>query len=67
MNRLKFYREKRNLSQEDLAKKSGVSRVTISKLENAKIPVSKTNTLTKIADALGETVPTIFFCAGCLT
>lgn len=61
MNRLKFYREKRKLSQEDLAEKSGVSRVTISNLENDKIPVSKTDTLTKIADALGETVPTIFF------
>lgn len=61
MNRLKFYREKRKLSQEDLAEKSGVSRVTISNLENDKILVSKTDTLTKIADALGETVPTIFF------
>lgn len=61
MNRLKFYREKRSLSQEDLAEKSGVSRVTISNLENDKTPVSKTDTLTKIADALGETVPTIFF------
>lgn len=61
MNRLKFYREKRSLSQEDLAEKSGVSRITISNLENDKIHVSKTDTLTKIADALGETVPTIFF------
>lgn len=63
MNRLKEIRESLKMSQEDLCKKSGVSRTTISNLENDKVTVSKTDTLTKIADALGETVSAVFFCA----
>ena len=61
MNRLKLYREKHGMSQEELSEKSGISRVTISKLESGRMSVSKTTTLVQIADALGETVTEIFF------
>lgn len=62
-NRLKKIREEKGLSQTQLAAKSGVSRVTINLIENGKVNVAKTDTLTKIADALGMTVSTVFFCA----
>lgn len=61
-NRLKYFREQKELSQTELSEKSGVSRVTINQLENGKLQVSKTDTLTKIADALGKTVSEVFFC-----
>lgn len=61
MNRLKQFRKEHGLSQEELAEKSGVSRVTISKLESGELSVSKTTTLIQIADALGESVTAIFF------
>ena len=63
MNRLREIRESLKMSQEELSEKSGVSRTTISNLENDKVTVSKTDTLTKIADALNETVTAVFFCA----
>lgn len=61
-NRLKFFREEKKLSQSQLSEKSGVSRVTINQLENGKLSVCKTDTLTKIADALCKTVSEVFFC-----
>lgn len=61
-NRLRVFREKNELSQTELSEKSGVSRVTINQLENGKLQVCKTDTLTKIADALGKTVSEVFFC-----
>lgn len=60
-NELKKYRIKAGLSQEELAEKSGVSRTTISGLENADITVTTTSTLQKLADALNKKVSTIFF------
>ena len=59
--RLKEIREKKGLTQEELAAKSGVSRTIISYLENDRTECVKTSTLTKLADALGEKVTTIFF------
>jgi transcriptional regulator with XRE-family HTH domain len=63
MNRLRELREKKGLSQEELAEKSGVSRTTISFLETGKSDVAKTDTLGKLAIALDSTVGDIFFCS----
>lgn len=60
-NRLKQFREEKGWSQTKLSEESGISRVTINTLENGKVQVAKTDTLTKIADALGHTVSEIFF------
>ena len=62
-NRLREMRERQKLTQEELSTKSGVSRVTISGLESGRTAVVKTDTLTKIADALNEPVSKIFFCS----
>ena len=60
-NRLKQFREEKGWSQTKLSEQSGVSRVTINSLENGKVQVAKTDTLTKIADALDRTVSEVFF------
>lgn len=61
-NRIKEIREELKMTQEELAIKSGVSRTTISDLENLK-DVNITNlTMKKIAqDGLKSTVMDIFF------
>lgn len=61
MNRLKAAREELKWSQDTLAEKSGISRVTISYLENDKLSCVKTSTLIRLADALGKTVSELFF------
>ena len=58
--RILHFREKLNLSQQELAAKSGVSRATISGLESGLITVTTTDTLIKIATALGKKVSDIF-------
>lgn len=60
-SRLKDAREKKGWSQAQLAEKASVSRATISALENQKATSMKTTTLTKLADALGEKVTSLFF------
>ena len=60
-NRIREIRTKKGVSQEALAKASGVSRVTISKLESGKTTVTTTETMSRIADALGCTIIDIFF------
>jgi transcriptional regulator with XRE-family HTH domain len=59
--RLKEVREKHGLTQEELARKSGISRVTISMIESGKSSCVKTQTLLKLADALGEKASKLFF------
>lgn len=66
-NRLRQYREEKGWTQDELARKAGVSRVTICMIENGKLKTSKTDTLTKIADALGAKVTSVFFCQESLT
>ena len=61
-NKLQKIREEKDWTQEKLAEESGVSRVTISGIESGKLQVVKTDTLAKIADALGMTIPAVFFC-----
>lgn len=60
-NRVKEIREELGMSQEELSEKSGVSRTTISGLENGIIDVITNITLEKIASALGKKVPEVFF------
>ena len=50
-----------NMSQEELSKKSGVSRTIISGLENGTITVTTTDTLLRIARAMNKKVVDIFF------
>ena len=61
MNRVKYYREKKNMSQAQLESTSGVSRVTISELENNEDYDVKIKTMIAISDALGEKVQDVFF------
>ena len=58
--RIKEVRLEQGMTQEELAVKSGVSRVTISGLESGKLVVTTTDTLIKIAVALGRKVSDIF-------
>ena len=61
-NKLKSIRESKGMTQEELAKKSEVSRGTIVALESDRGDVvTKTSTLRKIASALNCTVGDIFF------
>lgn len=59
--KIKEVREARGLTQEELAEKSGVSRGTISALENGAVRTTTTKTLVKLALALGVSVDQIFF------
>lgn len=58
--RIKEERLQQKMTQEELARKSGVSRATISGLESGSITVTTTDTLVKIALALDRKVSDIF-------
>ena len=58
--RIKEIRMEEGMSQEELSKKSGVSRATISGLESGRIEVTSTKTLNKLADAMGRKITEIF-------
>lgn len=58
--KIKEVRESKNISQEELSKKSGVSRTIISALENGKTNTTS-KTLASIAKALGVSVDQIFY------
>ena len=58
--KIKEFRKELNMSQEELANKAGISRATLSKLESGRIVDVSTNTLSKIADALGKKANEIF-------
>lgn len=59
--KIREYREELKMSQAELSKKANVSRTIISGLESGSITVTTTDTLLKIARALGKTVSDIFF------
>lgn len=59
--KIKEVRESMKMTQEELAKKSGVSRATIWALETGNERVTTTKTLAKLAQALGVDVEQIFF------
>lgn len=58
--RIKEVREAANLTQEELSEKSGVSRGTISALENGTERNTSTKTLLKLAVALETTIDALF-------
>lgn len=60
-NKIKYYRELKGWSQEELAKYSDVSRTTISGLENETINVTTNTTMDKISDALGVSTIELFY------
>lgn len=58
--RLREVREEKAMTQEELEKESGVSRQTISAIENDNEYQAKSGTLLALAKALGTTVDKIF-------
>jgi len=60
-NRVKEFREKEGMTQEELAQKSNVSRNTISTLETKDNSNVTNEVMKKIAKALNKSVVTIFF------
>ena len=62
--KIKELREAMKMTQEELAEKSGVSRGTISDLENGIDRTTTSKTLVKLAQALDTTVDRIFFTKG---
>ena len=59
--KVKELREAKGMTQEELEEKSGVSRQTISAIENNRCGDVKTGTLMAIAKALDTTLDAIFF------
>ena len=59
--KIKELREKENLSQAELAQKSGVSQNLIARLESGALTNTTTDTLLKISKALNVKVEQIFF------
>jgi DNA-binding XRE family transcriptional regulator len=59
--KLKECREKANMSQVELSKKSGVSRGTIVSIETNSTKSTSTKVLEKLAKALGVSISDIFF------
>lgn len=59
--KVKEVREAKGITQEELEKKSGVSRQTISAIENGKAGSVKIGTLLAIAKAMETTIDAIFF------
>ena len=60
-NKIKYYRELKGLSQEELAETSKISRTTISGLENGTIKVTTNTTMDKISEALGVSTIELFY------
>lgn len=58
---IKEIRESKGMTQEELEKKSGVSRQTISAIENNRCGDVKTGTLMALAKALETSIDAIFF------
>lgn len=59
--KIKEIREKKQISQTELAQMSGLSRATIWALENGTERTTTTRTLEKIAKALNTTIEELFF------
>lgn len=59
-NKVKEFREAAGMTQDELAKKSGISRTMISQLETEQKSDCKVSTLFAIADVLNKSVSEIF-------
>lgn len=59
-NRLKELRSERGISQEELAEKSGISRTTLSKIENNEEISVNTRTIAKLAEVFNVKPSDIF-------
>lgn len=59
-NRLKELREERGISQEKLSELSGISRTTLSKIENNEEVNVNTRTIAKLAEVFGVKPSEIF-------
>ena len=59
--RVREVREEKGMTQEELERRSGVSRQTISAIENNNQYQAKVGTLMALAEALETTVDNIFF------
>lgn len=62
--KLKEIREEKGMTQEQLENKSGISRQTISAIENGRTNNVMSGTLTALAEALDTTIDAIFFDKG---
>ena len=62
--KIKEYRKKLGISQQELSEKAGASRTIISGLESGRIKVTSTGTLLKIAVALNAEIGDIFYVKG---
>ena len=60
-NRLKALREEHGMTQEKLCEMTGLSRATISKIENDDEAIINTKTIAKIAQAFAVPPSEIFF------
>lgn len=60
-NNLSEVRKTKGLTQEGLAEKSGVSRVTIANIERGAVADLKISTMLSLSNALGTTVEEIFY------
>ena len=58
--KIKECREEAHITQDELARRAKVSRAIISGLESGRTTITTTDTLRKIADALGKKVSDIF-------
>lgn len=61
MNQIKKFREKKNLSIRELARRTGLTASYISNLEKGRRNNPSKETMEKIAEALDKTVPEIFY------
>lgn len=59
-NRLKEFRLESGMSQEELSEKSGISRTTLSKIENNEEATVSTRTVAKLAEVFGVKASEIF-------
>lgn len=59
--RVREIREQKKMSQEELEQRSGISRQTISAIENNRAGDVKVGTLRALANALGTTIDCLFF------
>ena len=57
---VKQIRTEKGITQTELAEKSGISRITINKIENNMKKTVKSDTLVKLSSALGVSIADIF-------